>query len=383
MASMREGFNVDIVARVIRKTALNEHLTLPVAAAATFLSCDASGRYLAKIADLVSRFGLNSSFVSEAVTRRAGRIALGLGTVGFLISFNNWLNKWTSNNWTPTKRGEWDWTREIVVVTGGSSGVGASVVQKLLTRNPSTTIVIVDFAPLSWTPPAGSKVHYYQADLSNSDVVRDVCAKIKSEVGHPTVLVNNAGIARGFTVMEGSYADVELTIKTNLLAPFLLVKEFLPDMVEHNHGHIVSVCSMSSVVAPPALVDYSATKNGILSLHEGLQVELLHRHKAPKVRLTNGIFNFIKTPLFKGSTGLPNFTAPLLHVETVSESIVESLYSGYGGTIILPGIMRYISMLRGGPEWMLRLLRNTSNYPIDFRGRQRITETGGLAPNSS
>jgi all-trans-retinol dehydrogenase (NAD+) len=268
MATLREGPNIDIVARIVRKTALNEHLTLPVAAAVAFLSCKSSGRYLAKIADVLSRLGADSSFVSRAVARRAGHVALGLGTAGFLISLNDWLNKWCANNWTATKKGEWDWDHEIVVVTGASSGVGASVVQKLLERNPRTTLVVVDFAPLSWTPPEGSKVHYYQADLSSPGVVRDVCERIRTEVGHPTVLVNNAGIARGFTVMEGTYADVELTIKTNLLAPFLLVKEFLPDMVKHNHGHIVSVCSMSSVVAPPGLVDYSATKSGILSLHE-------------------------------------------------------------------------------------------------------------------
>jgi len=241
---------------------LNEHLTLPVAAAATYFSFEASGSYLANIAAVVSRFGLDASFVSRAAARRAGRVALGLGAAGFLFSLNEWLNKWCANNWTPTKRGEWDWDREIVVVTG------TSVVQKLLDRNPRTTIVVIDFAPLSWTPPAGSKVHYYQADLSDSNVVRNVCEKVRVEVGHPTVLINNAGIVRGFTVMEGSYADVELTIKTNLLAPFILVKEFLPDMVKHNHGHIVSVCFMSSVVAPPGIVDYAATKNGILSLHE-------------------------------------------------------------------------------------------------------------------
>jgi all-trans-retinol dehydrogenase (NAD+) len=268
MASHREGPNIDIVARVVRKMALNEHLALPVAAAATYLSLDSSARHLVRVAEIASRLGLDPSMVTRAITCRAGRIALGLGAVGFALSFNDWLNKWCANNWTATKRGEWDWDREIVVVTGASSGVGASVVQKLLARNPRTTIVIIDFAPLSWTPPSDSKVHYYQADLSNSAVVKDVCERVRTEVGNPTVLVNNAGIARGYTVLDGSYADVELTLKTNLVAPFLLIKEFLPDMVKHNHGHIVSICSMSSVVAPPGIVDYAASKNGILSLHE-------------------------------------------------------------------------------------------------------------------
>lgn len=265
MASLREGPNIDIVARLIRKTALNEHLALPVAAAATYLSLDASAVYLSKIAKVASSLKLD---ISQTALRKAGRVALALGTAGFLLSVNDCLNKWFANNWTATKRGEWDWDREIVVATGGSSGLGASIVQKLLAKNPRTTIVIIDFAPLSWTLPAGAKIHYYQADLSNPDVVRNVCEKVRAEVGHPTVLVNNAGIARGYTVMEGTYHDVELTIKTNLTAPFLLVKEFLPDMVKHDHGHIVNVCSMSSVVAPPGIVDYAASKNGILSLHE-------------------------------------------------------------------------------------------------------------------
>lgn len=231
---MREGPNIDILARLVRKTALNEHLALPVAAAATYLSLDASAIYLTKIAKLASSLKLD---ISQTVLRKAGRVALALGSAGFLLSLNDCLNKWFANNWTATKRDEWDWDREIVVVTGGSSGLGASIVQKLLARNPRTTIVIVDFAPLSWTPPADAKIHYYQADLSNPDAVRSVCEKVRAEVGHPTVLVNNAGIARGYTVMEGAYHDVELTIKTNLTAPFLLVKEFLPDMVKHNHGH--------------------------------------------------------------------------------------------------------------------------------------------------
>lgn len=264
----REGLNIDVIARLVRKTALNEQLTLPVAAAATYLGLATSSGHLTKLAQVISSLGLESSTVSRANACKTGKVALALGTAGFLLSFNEWLNKWFANNWTPTKKGEWNWDREVVVVTGAASGLGASIVQKLLARNPNTTIVVVDFAPLSWTPPDGSNVHYYQADLSNSKTVKDICERIRTEVGYPTVLVNNAGIARGTTVLEGSYADTELTIKTNLTAPFLLVQEFLPEMVKNNHGHLVSICSMSSVVAPPNLVVYGATKNGILSLHE-------------------------------------------------------------------------------------------------------------------
>jgi hypothetical protein len=76
-----------------------------------------------------------------------------------------------------------------------------------------------------------------------------------------------------------------------------------------------------------------------------LQLELKNIHNAPKVRLSLGIFSFIKTPLFKGEEGQFGFLAPLLHVDSVGEALVDILYSGYGKTIYMPGVMRYVAML--------------------------------------
>jgi short-subunit dehydrogenase len=191
----------------------------------------------------------------------------------------------------------------------------------------------------------GANLHYYQADLSKSDMIRDVCARVRAEVGHPTVLFNNAGLVRGFDILGGEYADIEVTHKTNLTAPFLLVKEFLPDMVRNNHGHIVNVCSSSAIVPPPGIVDYAATKAGIQALYEGLGMELRYRYNAPRVRLTNGVFNFIRTPLVSGNPSQPQFLLPILHVETVSEAIVNQLYSGYGGVMYLPGLVKYLATM--------------------------------------
>ena len=66
------------------------------------------------------------------------------------------------------------------------------------------------------------------------------------------------------------------------------------------------------------------------------------------MRLTLAIPSFIQTPLLgKSHPRQNNFIFPFLHVRTVSEEIVDSLYSGYGRTIYLPGIMRYLTSLVG------------------------------------
>jgi hypothetical protein len=68
-----------------------------------------------------------------------------------------------------------------------------------------------------------------------------------------------AGLVRGLTVMEGSYADAMATLKTKLIALFLLVKEFLPETVCNDHGHIVGLCSTRALMLPPDIFNYAAS----------------------------------------------------------------------------------------------------------------------------
>lgn len=250
MASFpREGFTVDFVANLARVTVLNPMIIIPLAISTFCLSIHGST-------------GSDWSKSLEA----AQPYTYSLAALSALLYATDFLNRQFNNNWTTDPA--WDWDNEIVVITGGSSGIGADLAQSLYARNPKTKVVIIDYVPLAWEPPQGTSTKYYQCDLSDSSQIRATCEKIRTEVGHPTVLVNNAGISRGATVCEGSYADVEVTIRTNLTAPFLLVKEFGPDMTRRNHGHIVNVSSMSAFLPPAQVADYAATKAGLIALHE-------------------------------------------------------------------------------------------------------------------
>lgn len=337
----REGLTIDVVARFTLKTVLNPVIAPAVAALFSFQH---SSLHQA-VENIVVRLPQTQHIVDHVAAnlssyRFAAYLAAGTSLAAWA---NNVLNKWILNNWT--RDIPWDLNKEIVVVTGSAGGIGHNVIKHLLEKNPKMTIVAVDYIGLTWTPPPGSSVHYYQCDLSNSTKLKEMAARIKREVGHPTVLVNNAGLCRGQTIMEGSYHDVELTIRTNLMAPFLLVKEFLPSMVKNNHGHIVNVSSLSSVLVPANVADYAATKAGLVSMTEALHLELRCRHNAPKVRTSLCIFGFIKTPLFKGQMRISNFMMPLVHLDRVGESLANIIESGYGETLYLPGLVRYISMV--------------------------------------
>lgn len=254
MLTSREGFTIDVVALAVRKWILTPYLSFPLAIALSWTS-------------VVSwmRPGL-IGYTPAASFTRAQAASRALAVAGALVYLNDYLNRQFANNWVgPSK---WNWDEEIVLLTGGSSGIGASIAQHLIARNPRTRIVILDYAPLGWTPPANSRVQYFQCDLSDTSVIREMCAKVRAECGHPTVLVNNAGLIRGRTLMEGTYGDVEATVRVNLIAPMLLAKEVLPEMVRRDHGHIVNVGSVSSLFAPAGQSDYAATKAGLTAVHE-------------------------------------------------------------------------------------------------------------------
>ncbi|KAL6871338.1 NAD(P)-binding protein [Trichoderma novae-zelandiae] len=357
MFTSREGVTLDSIAAPLRRWLFNPVLSVPAAL-------------------VLSGLGLNSPGTNTG--RLLAPVYL-VTLVGVLLSLNEYLDRQFANNWVSDET--WNWDEEIVLVTGGSTGIGASVCRQLLARNSRTRIVVVDYAPLSWKPEQqGVRLSYFQCDLSDANALRSTCERIRAEVGHPTVVFSNAGLVRGSSIMEGSYGDIEATVRTNLIAPMLIAKEFLPEMVKRDHGHIVHMGSLSYLTPPALVTDYAATKAGLLALHEGLQLELKHVHKAPRVRLSLGIFCFIRTPLVSGHTNVPNFLLPFLHVDSVGEAMVDAVYSGYGSTIYLPVLNRVVATLKGGPEWFFRIIReSTGNFQINFRGRQEIdTETGKM-----
>lgn len=127
---------------------------------------------------------------------------------------------------------------------------------------------------------------FYRCDITNSSSIKTVAEQIRAQHGHPTVLVNNAGVGHEGTVLEEPEAKIRQTFEVNTLAHFLTVREFLPAMARNNHGHVVTIASMASFLALGEMVDYCCTKASALAFHEGLGQELKRWYNAPKVRTT-------------------------------------------------------------------------------------------------
>lgn len=218
-------------------------------------------------------------------------------------------------------------------------------------------------------------MHHFYCDIRSPANVAAAAEKITSQIGHPTVVINNAGVVRGKTILDATPEDVRFTFDVNALAPFWTTKTFLPHMIAQNHGMIVTVSSFASWITVPNIVDYAASKAATTSFHEGLSAELKTRYKAAKVRTVVVYPGATRTPLFTGFNQGSAFLLPVLAPESVAEAVVKQILSGRSGQVIMPEAGGMLPALRAYPDWhSFRVRARGQKSMLDYQGRQVIED---------
>ena len=177
-----------------------------------------------------------------------------------------------SDTWIPEN--------ELVLLTGGSGGIGKQIMEDLSRQR--VRVVILDITRPTFELPGN--VTFYQTDITSAMALSETGAAIRKLHGEPTVIVNNAGVFHHGTILGMPEGKLRQTFDVNIISHFLIMKEFLPFMVRINRGHVITVASMASFVTPGEMVDYACAKSGALAFQEGLRQELKYWYKAPNVR---------------------------------------------------------------------------------------------------
>ncbi|KAF0559073.1 NADP-binding protein [Gigaspora margarita] len=268
----------------------------------------------------------------------------------FIVCFF-WLLSYLSiksrNGWKTCRL---DWDDEVVVITGGSSGLG-SLLAETLARN--VTVIVLDIKP---PEVEHDNIIYFECDVSKFEDVQRVAKEIIDEAGHPTILINNAGIVQGKTILESSEKEILNTLNINLLASFWTTKVFLPEMIKKNHGHIVTIASALGFIGMPQLADYCASKAALIGFHETLRRELDNQYNAKNVHTTLVCPGKMKTGMFDGSTVRFPFLTPSMATLEVVKPIITALDKNQGQDIFIPFYVNILALLRFLPPFVQDLL---------------------------
>jgi len=174
-----------------------------------------------------------------------------------------------------------NWSFELAVVTGATRGIGKALAQGLADRGAAVAVCARDAIAVerfaSDLRAAGGKAFGAPCDVRVESDVTAFAARVQREMGAPTIVINNAGIARFVPVTEMTVEQWDETMATNLRGMFLVTRAFLPSMLAHGHGTVVNIASLAGRNALANGAAYSASKHGVLGFSKSLLMEVRKR----------------------------------------------------------------------------------------------------------
>jgi len=169
---------------------------------------------------------------------------------------------------------------KVVVITGGSSGIGLATATKVSAAGAITVIVARGeeelFKARDAMKAAGGKVFAYTADLADMADCDRLVKQILDEHGQVDILVNNAGrsIRRSIELSYDRFHDFERTMQLNYFGSLRLIMGFMPKMTERRRGHIINISSIGVLANSPRFSAYVASKAALDAFSRCAQGEL-------------------------------------------------------------------------------------------------------------
>jgi 3-oxoacyl-[acyl-carrier protein] reductase len=181
-------------------------------------------------------------------------------------------------------------SKRIVVVTGGSRGIGRSICIAMAGADIDTHIYFNYFNPVnpdeeaekaketeSAIIEAGGSATSVSVDVVSEPAVNAFFDKIMEEAGQIDVLVNNAGITRDGLLVRMKTADWDAVLDTNLKGSFLCTQAVAKIMMKQRYGRIVNIASVVGAIGNAGQANYSASKAGVIGFTKSVAKELAPR----------------------------------------------------------------------------------------------------------
>lgn len=166
---------------------------------------------------------------------------------------------------------------KVVLITGGSSGIGEELAL-LLAKQQARLILVarkrealeaVKARCLAYTPFC----EILQADVTNENQVNEAAAKAIALYGHIDVLVNNAGVTQRSKLIDTSVAAIRQLMEVNFFGAVMFTKALLPHFKAREQGQIIVISSMAGLMGYPWRSGYNAAKHALQGYFETLQTE--------------------------------------------------------------------------------------------------------------
>jgi short-subunit dehydrogenase len=234
-----------------------------------------------------------------------------------------------------------------ILITGGASGIGKLMAEKLASR--MATVIIVDINLEAATLLAnnikstGGRAHAVYADLSKIDSIKKCREEVLALGINIDILINNAGVVFGGEFEKQSLEKHLLTYKINVDGMVAMTYLFFNDLRSSKDANIVNMASASGYIGLPYGTSYASSKWAVIGFSESLRLEIIER-SITNLHVTTVCPSYINTGMFSG------VKAPLFIPWLRPEDIVEKIIYGIEKNCAFvkePFMVKWIDLFKG------------------------------------
>ncbi|KAA0707636.1 Short-chain dehydrogenase/reductase 3 [Triplophysa tibetana] len=240
-----------------------------------------------------------------------------------------------------------DLSGDVVLITGGGRGIGRHLAKEFAKRGAKKLILwgrtekCLKEACEEITT-MGTECHYFVCDVANREEVYKQAMVVREKVGDVTILVNNAAVVHGKSLLDSDDDALSKTQHINTLGQFWTTKAFLPRMLELQNGHVVCLNSILSLSPIPGAIDYCTSKSSSFAFMESLTLGLLD---CPGVGCTTVLPFHTNTEMFQGMRVRFPKIFPPLKPEVVAQRTVDAVRTNTA-FVYLPWTMNLLVILK-------------------------------------
>jgi short-subunit dehydrogenase len=200
---------------------------------------------------------------------------------------------------------KYDFANRLVVITGGSRGLGLVIARQLAEEGAALVICARDEAELA---AAADELRFrapyvaaYACDVTEPSEIRTLFARIRREIGAVDVLINNAGVMQVGPLETMTLEDYEQAMLTHFWAPLICTEQVVHEMRRRGNGRIVNISSVGGEIGVPHMAPYCASKFALNGWSQATRAELA-RHGVYMTTICPGMMRTgsPRNALFKG-----------------------------------------------------------------------------------
>lgn len=263
-------------------------------------------------------------------------------------------------------------TQARVLITGAGSGLGRALAKRYARAGYAVAVADIHLGRAEETvAELGGDPHLaLPVDVGNDTSVTQLRDALNARWNSLDVLINNAGVASGGSLIDSTMDEWQWMLNINLLGVVRGCKTFLPDMLGRGRGQIINIASFAGLAAAPQIMTYGVAKAGVVTLSEQLRAEVHARGIVVSVVCPS----FFPTNLcenFRGDERMKQTATRLMEKAKVSaDDVADVIFeqARKGAPLILP---------TGDEAWRWRLKRFLPNFY--FKQLLKLTRARGEA----